>query len=76
MGKYNSLVGRIKDYSYDWKDWIPGAGLYFILRNLNKVKDSSWVDAYYAFNGIYHGFVTALPLLVGAVEVLNRDYFK
>ena len=60
MEQVNQLERKIKEF--DWKEWVPIIGLYFVPRNVIKKRASRFLDEAWVVNGVYHAAVSVAPI--------------
>ena len=68
----SQLEKRTKQFGY--KEWIPLVGLYFVTRNILKGEESHVYKLIWSINGLYHGFVSVMPIVCTISQIAER-YF-
>ncbi len=70
MEQENQLERKIK--GFDWKEWTPIAGLYFVLRNFINGKSSLDGNFEVNVNATYHAAVSVAPILYAISEITEK----
>ncbi len=70
MEQENQLEKDIK--KFDWKEWTPFIGLYFVPRNIKKGEESQSLEGKEFINGCYLGLTTFLPIFYLVSKIIEK----
>ena len=67
MNQESQLEKEVK--KFDWKEWTPIIGLYFVPKHLTSGGESVYLKGHENINGIYHAIVSGLPIMYAFLSI-------